>query len=230
MNTHSRIQALEEQEAQANDTSSSSVAHTTITIAHGIEEMMQAFAVRAAVFLSELNCPYAEEFDGNDFTATHFLGYVNGEPASACRVRYFADFARIERVAVRRQFRGRPVCRKMIRFVHDFCRKKGFTRIHGHTEERLVRFWERFGYRRLAAPSFSYGGHGYVEMVTEFEAHPDPIAIGKDPLLLVRPEGSWAEPVTCEVSDNLSSTQPVEERQGGDSWTTELKEHMKRLG
>lgn len=200
MNTQSHFQALGEQTAQDGTTSSPRSEHMTITVAHGIEQMMQAFAVRAAVFLSEMNCPYAEEFDGNDFTATHFLGYVKGEPASACRVRYFANFVRIERVAVRREFRGRPVCRKMIRFVHEFCREKGFTRIHGHTEERLVKFWERFGYRRLAAPSFSYGGHGYVEMVTEFEAHPDPITIGKDPLLLVRPEGSWAEPCPGERS------------------------------
>lgn len=203
---------------------------TTVKIAHGIEEMMQAFAVRSAVFLNELECPYSEEFDGNDFTATHFLGYVGEEPASACRVRYFADFVRIERVAVRRQFRGQAVCPEMIAFVHEFCREKGFRRIHGHTEERLVRFWERFGYRRLAAPSFSFGGHSYVEMVTDFEAHPDSIAIGKDPMLLVRPEGRWAEPCPSERSDDPSSTDPPGDGQDSDGWTAELNEHLKRLG
>src|SRR4051794_24719610 len=50
-------------------------------------------------------CPYEEEFDGNDFSATHLIGYVGNEPAACLRVRYFADFAKIERLAVRREFR-----------------------------------------------------------------------------------------------------------------------------
>jgi predicted GNAT family N-acyltransferase len=202
----------------------------TVKIAHSIEEMMQAFAVRAAVFLSERDCPYAEEFDGNDCTATHFLGYVGDEPASACRVRYFADFARLERVAVRREFRGQAVGAKMIQFVYDFCREKGYTRIHGQAEEHLVRFWEKFGFRRLAAPSFSYGGNEYVELICDLATHPDPIAIGKNPMLFVRPEGAWAEPCRSEHSNGLTSSEPAEDGLDEDSWAAELQDHLKRLG
>ena len=86
----------------------------SVKVARSIEDLMQAFAIRAAVFLSEQHCPYAEEFDGNDFTATQFLGLVDGEPASTCRTRYFSDFAKLERVAVRREFRGSGVAAQMI--------------------------------------------------------------------------------------------------------------------
>jgi predicted GNAT family N-acyltransferase len=202
----------------------------TVKLAHSIEEMMQAFAVRAAVFLGGQDCPYAEEFDGNDCTATHFLGYVGDEPASACRVRYFAGFARLERVAVRPQFRNRAVGGKMIKFVYDFCREKGYTRIHGQAEEHLVRFWEKFGFRRLAAPSFSYGGREYVELICDLETHPDPIAIGKDPMLFVRPEGYWAQPCRSERSDIPISADPADDGQDPDSWADELRDHLKRLG
>ena len=57
----------------------------------------KVFAIRAAVFMSEQDCPYEEEFDGNDFAAaTHILGFVNGEAAAVLRVRFFADFAKID--------------------------------------------------------------------------------------------------------------------------------------
>ena len=163
----------------------------TTKVAHTIEEMMQAFAVRAAVFLSELACPYTEEFDGNDFTATHFLGYVSGEPASTCRIRYFSDFAKLERVAVRQEFRKTGVAGKMIGYALDLCRQKGYRKLHGHCEEHLLPFWQKFGFEPIDADSFFLLGHEYIEIECQLEPHPDPIEIGKDPMLFIRPEGAW---------------------------------------
>ena len=84
---------------------------------------MQAFVVRAAVFMSEQHCPYAEEFDGNDFTATQILGVIGEEPVAAIRIRYFANFAKLERLAVRREFRGRAVAATVIEFALELCRR-----------------------------------------------------------------------------------------------------------
>ena len=136
----------------------------TTKVAHTIEEMMQAFAVRAAVFLSELACPYTEEFDGNDFTATHFLGYVGGEPASTCRIRYFADFAKLERVAVRREFRKFGVAAEMIEYALELCRQKGYRKLHGHCEEHLVPFWQKFGFQPIDTEIFVIREHEYIEI------------------------------------------------------------------
>jgi hypothetical protein len=66
---------------------------------------MRVMTIRSAVYLSEQECPYGEEFDGNDFSATHLIGYVGDEPAACLRIRYFADFVKMERLAVRREFR-----------------------------------------------------------------------------------------------------------------------------
>ena len=46
------------------------------------DAIQKVFALRAAVFMSEQNCPYEEEYDGNDYTGTHILGLVSGEPAA----------------------------------------------------------------------------------------------------------------------------------------------------
>lgn len=197
----------------------------TTKVAHTIEEMMQAFAVRAAVFLSELACPYTEEFDGNDFTATHFLGYVGREPASTCRIRYFADFAKLERVAVRQEFRKSGVAGKMIGFALDLCRQKGYRRLHGHCEEHLLPFWQKFGFQPIDADRFVILGHEYIEIECPLQPHPDPIEIGKDPMLFIRPEGAWDEPCALERPKSQTSKD-----QTHPDWTCELQKRINRLG
>ena len=199
----------------------------TTKVAHTIEEMMQAFAVRAAVFLSELACPYTEEFDGNDFTATHFLGYVSGEPASTCRIRYFADFAKLERVAVRQEFRKSGVAGKMIGFALDLCRHKGYRKLHGHCEEHLLPFWQKFGFEPIDADSFFLLGHEYIEIECPLDSHPDPIEIGKDPMLFIRPEGAWDEPCALERPKSQSTK---DEGEADPAWASELQKRMDHLG
>ncbi len=53
------------------------------------EELMQVFAVRAAVYMAEQQCPYEEEFDGNDYCGTHILGLADGKPAGCVRTAFF---------------------------------------------------------------------------------------------------------------------------------------------
>ena len=68
----------------------------SVTVARSLEDMMRVMTIRSAVYMAEQECPYDEEFDGNDFSATHLIGYVGNEPAACLRIRYFADFAKIE--------------------------------------------------------------------------------------------------------------------------------------
>jgi hypothetical protein len=49
--------------------------------------------------MSDQSCPFEEEFDGNDFCATHLIGYMGHEPAACIRARFFADFCKLERLA-----------------------------------------------------------------------------------------------------------------------------------
>ena len=201
-----------------------------VQVVHGIEEMMQAFAVRAAVFLSEQACPYAEEFDGNDFTATHLLGLVGDEPASTCRIRYFADFARLERIAVRREFRKQDVAVKMIEFAFEFCRRKGYRKVHGQAIECLIPYYRRYGFERINDETFVVADHEYVELVSTLEPHPDPLAIGKDPLMLIRREGAWDQPGQFEPPAPGAEPASTGEAQEKVEWTAELRRRMERLG
>src|SRR5258708_36822693 len=59
----------------------------SVTLARTIEDVMRVMTIRSAVYLAEQECPYEEEFDGNDFSATHLIGYVGNERAACLRIR-----------------------------------------------------------------------------------------------------------------------------------------------
>jgi predicted GNAT family N-acyltransferase len=178
-------------------------------VAHSIEEMMQAFAVRAAVFMNEQDCPYAEEFDGNDFTATQILGLIDGEPVATMRIRYFSDFAKPERLAVRRGYRNLGMAAKVVEFGVELCRRKGYRRLYGHAQARLLHFWRLFDFQPINTPDFVFSDHRYVEIERILEPHPDPVTIGKDPLLLIRPEGAWDRPGILDRSRHRPAICPT---------------------
>lgn len=212
MDIQSQLKALEEQTAQDDLAASSNSAPITVSVAHTIEDMMKAFAVRATVYMSEQDCPYAEEFDGNDFSATQILGHIGEEPAGTMRIRYFADFAKIERLAVRRSYRTSPIAAKIVKFGIELCRQKGYRKLYGHAQARVVPFWRRFGFQTIDGSDFVFSDHQYVEVECLLEPHPNPITIGNDPLVLVRPEGMWDRPGVLDRSRSRPATCPTGEK------------------
>ena len=180
-----------------------------ITIARNFEDMSRVIAVRSAVYIGEQECPYEEEFDGNDLSATHLLAYVGDEPAGCLRVRFFADFAKLERLAIRKEFRKSRAAFQLVRAGLKLSQKKGYRRAYGHSQTRLVNFWSRFGFHTFeGAKNFTFSDFDYVELVTEIEPDPDAITIGADPYLIIRPEGRWHVPGILESSASRAATSP----------------------
>ncbi len=56
----------------------------TVRVARTIEDFMRIVTVRGAVYMAEQECPYEEEFDGNDFSATIFSVTWAMSPQAAC--------------------------------------------------------------------------------------------------------------------------------------------------
>lgn len=186
----------------------------SITVARTMEELTRVFAVRSAVYMAEQRCPYGEEFDGNDFSATHLLGYVGQEPAACLRIRYFANFAKLERLAVRKEFRGHKLAQQMIRAGIEMCRMKGYTRIYGQSEESLVGWYGQFGFRvPNEARELTFSEFGFVEILLDVAPHPDAVSIESDPYVIIRPEGRWHTPGILEKSAARDVTRPGALRQ-----------------
>jgi predicted GNAT family N-acyltransferase len=181
----------------------------SVTIARTLEDIMRVMTIRSVIYLGEQHCPYEEEFDGNDFSATHLIGYVGNEPAACLRVRYFADFAKIERLAVRKEFRNTRLAFQLVRAGIELCRVKGYRRLYGHAQTRLINFWARFGFRTFdGGRELVFSDFDYVEMVLDAEHHPQAISIGVDPYIMIRPEGRWHVPGILERSAIRPVTRP----------------------
>lgn len=172
-----------------------------ITVARTFDDLMRVAAIRNAVYIGEQECPYEEEYDGNDLCATHLLAYIGDEPVGCMRLRFFADFAKFERVAVRKEFRNSRAAIQLIKAGLSLCQKKGYGRVIGHAQSRLTSFWTRFGFRPMEGrPHFVFSDFDYVEMVADLERLPDAITERTDPYLAIRPEGRWHVPGILEQS------------------------------
>jgi predicted GNAT family N-acyltransferase len=174
-----------------------------VEVARSLADMMQVVAIRAATYMSEQECPYDEEFDGNDFCGAHLIGYVGDEPAGCIRIRFFGQFVKFERLAVRHEFRTSKLSFRLVREAMRYSARKGFTQVYGHARIDLVRFWQTFGFRPLElAEEFAFSDVAYIEMTGPIKASAPPLAIGDHPLVLIRPEGAWDRPGPLERLHN----------------------------
>ncbi len=174
-----------------------------VEIARTFDQLTQVFALRGIVYVGEQNCPFGEEFDGNDLSgATHLLAYIGREPVGAIRMRYFAGFAKLERAAVSPRYRESGVARALWQASADMAARKGYAVMLGHIEPRLLGFWERcagFRLREGRAP-FWFSDREYVEVIADLPACADAIDVDTPPLVVLRPEGAWDEPGVLDVS------------------------------
>lgn len=178
-----------------------------VSLVRSFEDMARVFAVRSSTYLAEQFCLYDEEFDGNDFCASQFLGTVDGDPAGCIRLRYFGGFAKLERLAVRKEYRRTPLAFDLVRASLRHSRRKNFTQVYGHSRRDLLPFWGRFGFRPIEGrPVFRFANLEYIEVAASLEEDPEAIRFGVDPMVAIRPEGAWDRPGPLDLS-NLSDDQ-----------------------
>jgi predicted GNAT family N-acyltransferase len=174
-----------------------------VAVVRTVDELMQVFAVRAQVYVAEQDYPYVEEFDGNDLAgATHLLARVGAEPVATMRIRWFASFAKFERICVRAKYRGAQAAERLVASGCRMAARKGYPKVLVHTNQRLVGHWECVAQMRPRSrrPRFHYSQISFVEMERDLAANPNALSIDSSPLVLVRPEGDWDRPGVLDAS------------------------------
>src|SRR4051794_33124299 len=137
----------------------------TTKLAMRMEDSLQAFAVRAACFIGELDVPYSEEFDGHDFGATHVIAYVGEEPAGTLRVRWFQSFAMPERLAVIQRFRGHNIGQLLLERCRKLAESRGCKTLYAQALPGDVAYWEKQGWQRLTGEETEAGDGKIVAMI-----------------------------------------------------------------
>jgi predicted GNAT family N-acyltransferase len=183
----------------------------SVSIARSLDDLMQVMSIRSVVYMGEQFCPYEEEFDGNDLAgATHLIARIGSQPVGTVRLRWFCDFAKLERLTVMPHCRGGTVPRSLLDAAFELAAKKGYRQIMGHTQVRLAPVLMRLGKVKVRAgrQKFTFSDHEYVETIRELTPPDDAVNIDSDPLVVLRPEGAWDRPGVLDHSACRPATNP----------------------
>jgi len=135
-------------------------------IATSWDDLIKVFTVRAVVFIGEQNTPYDEEIDQHECCSLHILGEVGDEPAAAGRIRFLGEYAKLERIAVRKEYRGQNHGHQLMEFMLDTAREHGFRKLKMHAQAHLCDFYRRYGFE-VQGPMFQEANIDHYLMVRE---------------------------------------------------------------
>jgi hypothetical protein len=159
------------------------------------EQLRHAYAIRAICFMEENGVLAAQAFDGNDLQATHIIVYAGDEPVGSQRIRWFKDFAKIERSAFRKAWRHPRHLRKVADFVFAHIARKGYDRVITHAQPVYARLWRSvLGFQIVEgkAPVYFHGHEEpYLELVKHLAPPANAITAETDASVLFRIEGEW---------------------------------------
>jgi predicted GNAT family N-acyltransferase len=180
----------------------------TIKLASTSDELLQCYALRAAVFMGEQQCPYWEEFDGNDYSASHLMLYVDGEPAASMRVRWFSGFAKLERAIILKRYRSMGLFVPFVEWAKSFAAQKGYPKAYLHGQKRLWEIFERQGFHKINEQPFHFSDHEYGAFAADLEVADDAPSVLTDPMVLNRPEDQLDRPGILEESMERGTSNP----------------------
>ena len=176
-----------------------------------LNDFQRVIAIRAAVYMSEQDCPYDEEYDGNDLCASHFLVFDGPIAIGTLRIRWFSEFAKLERITFLSNHRGGQGLLVLLAEAFEVVARKGYRKMVGHIQARLWPLWSRtFDCKLLEnRPTFQFSDYDYREIIIFIPRHPTALALDEDPYVLLRPEGDWDRP---GVLDQISPSETHHEK------------------
>ncbi|MUV36498.1 putative N-acetyltransferase YjcF [Lentibacillus sp. JNUCC-1] len=128
------------------------------------EQREVAFRIRHKVFIVEQNVPPEEEMDEFDETATHFVGYADGNPAAASRLRLVDDYGKLERIAVLKEYRGNSYGKQIIQAMEDFIKQHKLPKAKLNAQTHAENFYKKLGYETIS-DTFMDAGIPHVTMI-----------------------------------------------------------------
>jgi len=136
-----------------------------VRLAESREDVATCLRLRWTVFVEEQGVPPSEELDGHDGgDAVHALALLGGVPCGAGRFVFVAPgLAKIQRMAVIDEVRGRGVGRALLAFLEEEAGRRGASRLVLWAQTHARRFYEQAGYA-ADGPEFDDAGIRHIAM------------------------------------------------------------------
>jgi hypothetical protein len=165
-----------------------------IEIVTTAEQLLHAHAIRAICFMEEHGVTARQTYDGNDYQATHIIVYAGDEPIGTARIRWFKDFAKMERTSFRKAWRNPRTIKRCAEFIFEHIARKGYERVITHAKPKYARLWRgMLGFKAVNKEPLVFEGHDepYLELVKELTPPQNAISSETEVSVLFRVEGFW---------------------------------------
>ncbi len=129
-----------------------------------LEDLIKVIVVRGIVFVEEQGVPYEIEHDAYDLSATHILGEMDGESFAAGRIQTVGEYAKLERVAIRKSHRGKGLGHKLTEFMLSVAKEQGFKKFKVHAQAYLTDFYRKHGFE-IVGDMFKEAGIDHYLMI-----------------------------------------------------------------
>jgi predicted GNAT family N-acyltransferase len=114
--------------------------------------------VRKAVFQLEQQVDASIDFDGLDSEARQVIAFCNQKPVGTARIQFLdARSAKVERVAVLAEYRGKGIGQQLMQTVLAFLSQQDVTNCKVHAQRQVVPFYQKLGFVPEGAEFFEAG-------------------------------------------------------------------------
>ena len=130
------------------------------------DDIEACFDIRRRVFIEGQNVPEAEEMDGLDDAAQHYLLCVDDQPAATARIRHLGEKAKIERVAVLDRYQKKGLGKALMQHMLDVTHHApGISMAILGAQEHAIGFYEGLGFS-VCSESYMDAGipHKWMQM------------------------------------------------------------------
>lgn len=129
-----------------------------------------AYHIRRVVFVEEQQVPIELELDEYDETAIHFVGYKDDAPIAASRLRFVHGYGKLERICVKKEYRGLSFGKQIIHSMEEVIRDYAYNKVKLNAQTHAEVFYESLGYETISEP-FMDAGISHVTMVKKLSSH-----------------------------------------------------------
>lgn len=121
------------------------------------EEVRAALRLRFRVFVEEQGVTVAADQDGLDADAMHVVAFEHGQLVGTCRVLVDDGVARLGRMAVEPELRGRGAGAAILSEAEGLARSAGAGIMRLHAQVAARSLYDRAGYRATGKTFFEEG-------------------------------------------------------------------------
>ncbi|RDW15968.1 GNAT family N-acetyltransferase [Oceanobacillus chungangensis] len=137
-----------------------------VKIVESDNELQQAYKVRMEVFVDEQKVPEEIEIDEHEEAATHFIGYESATPIAASRLRFVDKYGKLERICIKKDYRGKSYGKELIKEMESAIIDKGYEQAKLNAQTHAEGFYQKLGYVTVSG-EFLDAGIPHVTMIKQ---------------------------------------------------------------